>query len=77
MPHFALGNVSCAYQTMASLSMSVTDAMLGSFNQANFLDPAGWNLISPPPSFSVDKLSAYQEAAAASIATATHKISVE
>jgi hypothetical protein len=57
--------------------MSVTDAMLGSFNRANFLDPAGWNLISPPPSFSVDKLSAYQEAAAASIATATHKISVE
>jgi hypothetical protein len=41
------------------------------FQPGQFLDPAGWNLISPPAGFSADKLSAYQEAAAASIATAT------
>jgi hypothetical protein len=36
------------------------------FEPGKFLDPSGWNVIPPPAGFTADKLSAYQEAAAAS-----------
>jgi len=34
------------------------------FQPGQFLEPAGWDLIPPPPGFSAEKLSAYKEAAA-------------
>jgi glycosyltransferase involved in cell wall biosynthesis len=40
------------------------------FQPGQFLDPTGWESTCPPPGFSADRLSAYREAAAASIAAA-------
>lgn len=39
------------------------------FQPGQFLDPTGWELIPPPAAFSAEKLSAYREAAAMTIAS--------